>query len=437
MQAGRGRARRSRPRRSFSLSHGSAIFFGAPRNFLRPSAGKSQFLAELESCDLAEPPGGFKENPPLAPLSAADCVRTPQLRHLFQESLISQPRTVVDFTYFGAASRDALEIRMQELKDQVDLFVIVEADVDHRGMQVRNDIWPEVLSKQAAFREFSDRVLHLPLHYTGSRLNGTDNATQLDSAPVSFAIEAWMAQEGSRQLHTKLQKRFFSSPVRENSEGSALQDASEETKSDSERETVQKLQFVSNNTRTLLPPQQPTVDSRALLVLTAHTDETPSREVVQLVRNCKFRGEKLEEHFPLHTASLMVQNLVDQAFRTDFPANPAFPYEYSQPTFALFHPAKIEDAGGATETPTAPSGPSERKAELDTFGRVANVPPEKTIYGGAHMTGYPFPAAFFLKMLQCTECRGGAHGVICTRRFARAAPVEVVLRGLRKQSRPN
>ncbi|CAD7922813.1 unnamed protein product [Amoebophrya sp. A120] len=340
------------------------FFWDMEGSYPATEAGRKAFAAKLEDFAIAEPPGSFRAPPPLAPIHAGDCVRTPQLRKLFEEELIKTPRTVVDFSYFGTASRDALEVRMQELQDQVDLFVITEADIDHRGRTIRSDYWPEVLSKQAVFRDFGpDRVLHLPLHYPRAADGG---GAVSGAGDESFASGVFMRKEGSRLLHAELQKRFF---------------AEEDHEIDGAEQAIQHQH-----------PQrgQPTVSSWALLVLTAHTDETPSRKAVQLLRNCKFLGEKIEDHFPLRTASLMVQNLIDKAFRSDFPAESAHPYEISRPGFALFHPSH-DDA-----------------LELDTFAHVSNVGQEKIIYGGAHMTGYPFIPAWFLKNLQCTDVLAAA-----------------------------
>ncbi|CAD7966093.1 unnamed protein product [Amoebophrya sp. A120] len=331
-------------------------------------ADKDAMVPQLRKFVLQEPVGDFTTNQPLAAITKADCTKTEQLRQVFDEELIETPRTIVDFTFFGAASRDALEVRMQELKDQVDLFVVAEANYDHHGSKVPNDLWETVLKKQKVFREFSsvtDRVLHLPVELTSSKADDESSSDLLSAQGTNWNFEFETTAQASKRLHSELQRRWFAS----DGHGQHL---------------------LAN----------PTTESWALVVLVAHTDETPSRTSVQLVRHCKFKGESVDQHFPLHTASLMVQNVIKLAYKSYAPATGKHPYEISTPNFVLFHPEMPNGQGGEGGVD-----------ELDTFARQSELPDSRIIFGGAHMTGYPFLPSVFIKELQCTECDGTAHGI--------------------------
>ncbi len=59
------------------------------------------------------------------------------------------------FTFFNEL--DVLEIRLHELKDVVDFFVLVESDVTHSG-KVKNLVFEE---NKTRFAEFLDRIIHV------------------------------------------------------------------------------------------------------------------------------------------------------------------------------------------------------------------------------------------------------------------------------------
>eukprot|EP00392_Amoebophrya_sp_AT5.2_P009529 g9557.t1 len=254
---------------------------------------------------------------------------------------------------------------MQELKNEVSLFVVVESDVDHKGNRIANDIWPRVLAKQDVFKDVMAKteVIHFGAEYPHH--HAEDHALPSHRELANWEFEDFSSNQAAKFLLEHMDKNW------------------------------QKYNQAASPS---VDPSSRQLTSLEVIVMAAHVDETASRQLVRQLKHCAFAGKGAEEHFPLYVESFMAQGVIGRAFRSDYPAESSVPFEIAIPCFSYYAytPDSKPLAGDARAA----------KALRNTFFPGHNVPPSRLVRGGAHLTGYPFLPFRLLKEQRATECDG-------------------------------
>ena len=226
---------------------------------------------------------------------------------------------------------DSLEIHLNEVFDVIDYFFILEATSVHCKTLKKKLMWSD-LSVQPRFQRFRSKIVHLILDDVDvTFINGTK-------------INAW-----------------------------TLESLQEEMRWRKIKEWNMKTNFFGGND----------------VIGFGDADEIASRDNIQLLRWCPFKGESLDIGiwFPF--------GRLDQAYASDFPVSYKYKYTLGDPTFYRW-----KDIASSVPTKvTDPKKKWKRWYPTRLRGRSGSF-----LLGGIHLTYYTYLPYFMLKILSASEC---------------------------------
>lgn len=183
---------------------------------------------------------------------------------------------LIDVSVFGF-DLDMLELKLLELQDVVDLFVVIEMPLTHKATP-KPLLWARNKDSQR-FAKFSSQVLHIVI----------DDEKVLE--------------------HLKLE-----------SSNNQLLDVQWDKESAQEDEGIRKLrQLITSLIK------YPVDEEREIIINYGDTDEIASPRNLQILKSCQ------PSKFPVDHGVWMIEGRLNKAFMSDFPVKRELPYTYGNP----------------------------------------------------------------------------------------------------------
>ncbi|CEM10843.1 unnamed protein product [Vitrella brassicaformis CCMP3155] len=147
--------------------------------------------------------------PPLQPLNTtcgppanyttfteADCSANDRHLGMFTGKALAEPRRIVAVFYFGY-DLDIAEIRFEELRHVVDLFVVGESRISTTGL-AKPLVMKEALESNARFAHLKDRIMAIELDK--ATMEGQSSKCPHQESQSCWATQSWARDEVMRQF---------------------------------------------------------------------------------------------------------------------------------------------------------------------------------------------------------------------------------------------
>lgn len=212
-----------------------------------------------------------------AAITLEDC-QTAGGGKLFKGLRSTPLKSVIDVSIFGA-DLDVYEMKLHELKDDIDLFVAIEMPWSHKGVP-KPLFWKRNKDKPR-FAEFKNKNVHVVVDHMPKNLPLSSKPDRSHRDKTEWGYETWQMKDGMRQVREMLQQLFKDNGVAEGDTLMSFGDA----------------------------------------------DEIPLASNVRLMKYCE------PNSLPIDNGLWMPMGKLDRAFRTDWPVSSSWPYTFGNPAF--------------------------------------------------------------------------------------------------------
>jgi len=237
----------------------------------------------------------LEPSPPLKPLPLRSTPRSPMTSSscaAFGDGVFTgkrkAPVKVIDVSVMGF-DLDVLEMKFHELRDEVDLFFVIEMPWSLKGVK-RPLMWRRNVDKPR-FSIFKDKVVSIVV----PELPKGSEPQKTASSNTSFTIEHWQEHEGMVLVRSELEARGMK--------------------------------------------------QGDVVMLFGDADEIAAPHLLHLMRHCEPKA------LPVDVGTWMPMGLMTRAFRTDWPVDrgdPSVAFTFGNPAF--HDPFARKEAGGAWRT---------------------------------------------------------------------------------------